>query len=235
MNIINQANFQSLHDWLNNNEHYLGMRIFYSPILIEPKYLLIGINPGTDNFINHYQDTGSKLLDLGEMDEGLHYVVYIHEDKNSRCRIGKSICRIFELAGKFDELKNNTMKINCHFAATYNAGILRNKLMSDMNEWAKNTHCCHYDEAQAKIIWQIIKFIKPKYIILEGKRAFTDLNKFAKKADIPYILKDYNSKLVEAEYDINSEQKILGVHFKRKVYGLDKKFETDMVNWVKEH
>lgn len=112
-NIINNADLVSLHECMKKNEKYLGMRIFYSPILLEPKYLLIGINPGKDIFIEHYQKTGDKLLDFEGMDEGLHYVVY-----NSNT--GDSIRKIFELAGKLEDLKNNTMKINCYFTATKN-------------------------------------------------------------------------------------------------------------------
>lgn len=227
MNSINQANFQSLHDWLKNNENYLGMRIFYSPILIEPKYLLIGINPGRDKFIEHYQDTGSKLLDLDEMDEGLHYAVY-----NSNT--GDSIRKIFELAGKLDDLKNNTVKINCFFVATKNIEDLWS-LMRDMRDWAEKTHYCSFDAFQAKNVWDIIKLIKPKYIILEGSKALENLNKFAKEVNISYMQRSNESKLAEVIYDINDEQKILAVEFKRKIYGFDKNTEADMINWVKEH
>lgn len=169
------------------------------------------------------------------MDEELHYVVYVHDNNKSRCKIGNSICKIFDLAGKFDELNNSTMKINCHFTATKNINILWKKLMADMRKWENKIHNCHYDALQAKIIWKIIKFINPKYMILEGSGAFKDLNKFAKLVNIPYTLRDYNSKLIEAEYDINNGQKILAVQFKRNINGLVKNLEIDMVNWLKEH
>lgn len=52
----------------------------------------------------------------------------------------------------------------------------------DMSEWANKTHSCPYDAFQAIIVWNIIKYIKPKYIILEAVQAYKSLNNLLKKS-----------------------------------------------------
>jgi len=139
------------------NQEYRGCQILFSPLIIHPTLLFIGINPGAGYF-NRYGHPVKKY-DPQAMFE------YI--DANESYQLKNDTLNVFGKAGK-THLLNDAVKTNYMYFAT-----------SDMNSlFNLTTILCNHTGNQ--LPWdkandwtnRLIKLIHPKFLICEGFKAF---------------------------------------------------------------
>ena len=136
----------------------LGWKIFYSPIIINPKILFIGINPGGG-------DPGEPFTYYNEEHKILEYI----DDERNDYMLAKNTKKIFNKTNQLELLKD-AVKMNTKFYATVGIGEMKtfedflyknhkelyNQLMQNNKKWTK----------------ELIEIINPENIICEGKSAF---------------------------------------------------------------
>lgn len=210
---------------------YLGTRLYYSKIIQNPKYLLMGINPGADIFEDYESKHGEKMCNLEEFDKNIDY------DYWTRPGLPTSIKNIFFNAGKEGDLENNTMKINAHFQGTKGTEELK-KLLQAMTTFCREKLGAHYHDLQSNFILELISEIKPKYIICEGNWAFNNLLEFLRNRHINYDEPDYNKNygsLLETHFSIDSPHKITAIQLTRSFPSrkIDSDCEHDITEWLK--
>jgi hypothetical protein len=146
---------------------YKGCQIWYSPILVKPKILLIGFNPGAGYF-----NWEGKIVEQFEPLTALEYYLSDHS-------LANQTKKLFQLMDKEDVLRNNTVKINFYFFATSNVTdfkkltkLLPNEISAQLFHLAR--------------VWtnQIIETLEPELILCEGVAAFDEVaalfeNKFS--------------------------------------------------------
>jgi hypothetical protein len=148
-------------------ELYKGCQIWYSPILVKPKILLIGFNPGAGYF-----NWEGKVVEQFEPLTDLEYYLSEHA-------LANQTKKLFQLMDKEAVLRNNTVKINFYFFAT-----------SDVSDFKKLTKLLPKEISiqlfHLARVWtkQIIEHLEPELILCEGVAAFNEVtplfeNKFA--------------------------------------------------------
>jgi len=136
----------------------LGWKIFYSPIIINPKILFIGINPG-----------GGEPGDPFEYYNEEYTIIEYMDDERNDYMLAKNTKKIFNKNNQL-HLLQNAVKLNTKFYAT--VGIGEMKLFE---EFLYNNHRELYSqliENNKKWTKQLIEIINPENIICEGKSAF---------------------------------------------------------------
>ena len=146
---------------------YKGCQIWYSPILVKPKILLIGFNPGAGYF-----NWEGKVVEQFEHLTALEYYLSEHS-------LANQTKKLFQLMDKEDILRNNTVKINFYFFATADVKNFKNLTKLLPKEIA--TQLFHLARVWTK---QIIETLEPELILCEGVAAFNEVsalfdNKFA--------------------------------------------------------
>ncbi len=102
---------------LRIKELYKGCQILFSPLINNPKYLLIGFNPG-----GGYAKWHDKIAEEFEPMQALEYYLNKHS-------LGEQTKSLFEMAGKEKDLEESSVKINFYPWATNN--------IADFNELMK--------------------------------------------------------------------------------------------------
>lgn len=164
-----------------------GFSVWYSELRYNPKYLLIGINPGA----GYFNSTGVKYredIDLDPSD--------VFEYGEYGGGLANETILVFKKANRYNDLENS-IKINIHYLITSNQkdlfllqGILLDKYNINMFEKAKE--------------WtiQLIDMINPQNILCEGAYP-------AKR-----IAEYYDEKIIWenniCEYQIKGRIKVLG-------------------------
>lgn len=136
---------------------YHGTQILYSPLKYKPKFLLMGINPGSGYF-KKYGKNVEKFFDTEKDFE--FYEEFLH--------LGEQTKKLFEISGCKDLFEVSTVKTNCIFLATENIKgleLLQSKRLYEsrfalffkiFNDWQK----------------RLIEMINPDIIICKGKKSF---------------------------------------------------------------
>ena len=140
------------------NEIYKGCQILFSPLFEKPEFLLIGFNPG-----GGYHKWHGKIVEQFEPMPALEYYLNKHS-------LGEQTKSLFSIAGKEEELRNSTVKINFYPWATDN--------VTDFNELMrllpKNLSSKLFALAR---VWTktIIEILEPNTIVCEGFKAFDEV------------------------------------------------------------
>lgn len=158
---IKKYHYWILKECQNNsriNEIYKGCQILFSPLLEKPEFLLIGFNPG-----GGYHKWHGKIVEQFDPMTALEYYLNKHS-------LGEQTKSLFNMAGKEDELRNSTVKINFYPWATDNIADF-NELMSLL---PKKLSFQLFELAR---MWtkKIIEIVKPSTIICEGFKAFDEV------------------------------------------------------------
>lgn len=147
---------------LNDNQDIgnllLGVRVFFSMIIFNPKIYFIGINPGY----------GKQGIEIDEE----HMLEYINEKCNNY-RLAQETLDVFTTIGRMNILRESSFKTNGFFLTTKKEselykitdylgrgeGELGELIFKNMFKWTK----------------ELIEIINPKIIICEGNGAFVNL------------------------------------------------------------
>ncbi len=135
---------------------YKGVQILYSDLIYQPKFLLIGINPGA-GYSKH--NNGQKVSDF----DPLEYLRYL----GGGFKLADETEKLFRLADAYPLLEEKTVKTNCCFFSTINETKL--KVLLDKIMHSGRPEIYREIEAWTK---RIVDMVKPKIIICEGKSAF---------------------------------------------------------------
>ena len=137
---------------------YKGCQLLFSPLIEQPKILLIGFNPGGGYFKHH----GFIAENFKPM-QALEYYLNKHS-------LGEQTKDLFRMAGRESDLRDNTVKTNFYFWATDNVADF-NKLLkllpADLSR-----RIFHQARAWTK---QLIDGMQPEMIIAEGFKAYEEI------------------------------------------------------------
>ena len=139
---------------------YKGVQIYFSPVIIKPQFMFIGINPGQGYFKQNKKPVFKlKPLEKNEYIEIPDYNLsgdwnYVFSELKSKKKLEKSF------------------KSNCYYFATANYIELKNML-----KIIKQKYKIDIDELSKKWTREMIDIIKPNLIICEGFQAFSRLLK----------------------------------------------------------
>ncbi|GGG52009.1 hypothetical protein [Bizionia arctica] len=134
------------------DKYYKGIQIMFSPLIIRPKVMFIGINPGAGFF-----NTNNRHVKRFSPLENSEYL-------KGEYRLAQQTKKLFEKASlTIDDLKNS-VKSNCFFFATKNE-----KELLQFLSHLKPTKVYNKSE---KWINELVSIIQPEIIICEGKSAF---------------------------------------------------------------
>lgn len=157
----------------------LGWKIFYSPVIINPKILFIGINPGGG-------DPGEPFTYYNEEHKILEYI----DDERNDYMLAKNTKKIFNKINQLELLKD-AVKMNTKFYAS--------KGVTELHEFEKllaNNNTKLADELKAnnkKWVKSLIEIINPENIICEGKEAFDYMDNVYDDAENWKKTLDYDS------------------------------------------
>jgi hypothetical protein len=104
--------------WEQNGKDPKGYAIFYSPVAIKPKIVLIGYNPGGDE-----SSFNEKKINVPAK----------HEYITGEYKMARNVKKIFEAADLKNELKNS-VKFNLIFFRTKLAKDINNKMLIKFSE-----------------------------------------------------------------------------------------------------
>ena len=141
---------------------FLGMQILYSPLIIKPEILLIGINPGPGYF---NQTNGCRIAQFEELKE-LEYLGYDYV-------MARETKEAFKQAGLSDILQTSVAKTNIYFLATRNVDDL-----ASLTKQLREKNILNPELQAIRWIKELLNIIKPKIIICEGAKALEKLSKF---------------------------------------------------------
>jgi|TARA_R100000479_G_scaffold130736_1_gene68775 uracil-DNA glycosylase len=141
-------------------KYYKGIQILFSPLILKPKIMFIGINPGA-GFYNYNGKHVKRFSPLNKM-----------EYSYGEYRLAKQTRKLFELAGLTNDDLKNSVKSNCFFFATKNEKELY-QFLSHLKPTGVYTK-------SKKWINILVKIVEPRIIICEGKSAF---DRFIKDKD----------------------------------------------------
>lgn len=139
-------------------ELYKGCQLLFSPLISNPKFILIGFNPG-----GGYAKWHGKIVEEFTPMPALEYYLNKHS-------LGEQTKSLFTMAGKERDLENSTVKINFYPWATNNVAdfealmkLLPKEISSKLFEISR--------------VWtkKIIETIEPSTIICEGFKAFDEV------------------------------------------------------------
>lgn len=172
-----------LNNTIGENEEISGLlfgwKIFYSPIVINPKIVFIGINPGGG-------DPGNPFQYYNEEHKILEYL----DDKQNDYMLAKNTKKIFKKIEKLNLLENS-VKMNTKFYATLGVGEM--KIFED---FLYKNHSELYNQLiinNKKWTKELIEIINPKNIICEGKSAFDFMDDLYDDGDNWTKTLDYNT------------------------------------------
>ncbi len=155
---------------LNSDEQikklYTGWKVWFSPILINPEILFIGINPG-----------GGEGGDLTLEPDGILQYIF---DESAGFNLKDDINEVFNEKELFDLVDlAYCVKTNYYYLATKNSDEI--KKIGDFlgREKDKSGLGDKFFQNSKKWSNQILDIIKPNLIICEGKTAFILLTQFA--------------------------------------------------------
>jgi hypothetical protein len=145
----------------NSKELYYGFEVIDGKLIENPEILFIGINPGFGNEERHYQ---VKLNS-----ERISYLDYFDDYYNYA--LARETVKLFELAGFNEEeiiykLENKCVKTNLYHIITRQS----NEIKKCINN-SELSYDDYYRES-TKFCISLIKTLKPKIVILEGKEVF---------------------------------------------------------------
>ena len=137
---------------------YKGCQLLFSPLIEQPKILLIGFNPGGGYFKHH----GFVAENFKPMPAMEYYL-----NKHS---LGEQTKDLFRQAGREEDLKHHTVKTNFYFWATDNVADFNRLMMLLPDELSQKIFY------QARV-WtrQIIEGLQPEMIVAEGFKAYEEI------------------------------------------------------------
>lgn len=155
------TNFQSDAEIKSKTDkYYKGIQILFSPLIIRPKIMFIGINPGA-GFFNEKNRNVKRF-------NPLEYSEYL----KGGYRLAQQTRKLFELAGLTIEDLKHSVKSNCFFFATKNE--------KELHQFLSHLKSSKVYNKSENWIDKLVRLIEPKTIICEGKSAF---NRFMKNKD----------------------------------------------------
>jgi hypothetical protein len=137
---------------------YKGCQVLFSPLLVRPKILLIGFNPGG----GYYNWLGRIVEEIQPM-KALEYYLNTHP-------LAEQTKSLFRLAGREEDLKNRTIKTNFYYWATNNVADF-NRLIKLLPQELSDK-IFHFSRVWTK---QLIDDLQPEMIIAEGFKAFDEV------------------------------------------------------------
>lgn len=132
-------------------DKFHGFKVWYSPIILNPKILLIGINPGIG------EQTPDKNINFNESLE-FEYLPQI-----PKYTLANEMKSVFRSAGLFRLLEEQTVKTNYYHIIS--------KRQSDIKfglESIDKSLFLQYEKDTKEIMIELIAIINPKYIVCEG-------------------------------------------------------------------
>lgn len=141
------------------NSLYKGCQIWFSPIITQPKVLLIGFNPGAG-----YYNWEGKIVEQFEPLTTLEYYLSDHT-------LANQTKKLFQIIENEDILKHQTVKTNFYFFATSNVSDFKKLTKLLPQEITK-------DIFHLARIWtkHIIDTLEPSLILCEGMAAFNEVS-----------------------------------------------------------
>jgi len=136
----------------NINKYYKGIQVLFSPLIKNPTFMFIGINPGMG--FSKAEKRNVKRY------SPLKFSEYSWGDYS----LARETRKLFKLANIPEFEIKNTVKSNCFFFATQNEKELY-ALLSHLKQFNV------YNRSK-KWINSIVQIISPKIIICEGQSAF---------------------------------------------------------------
>ena len=168
---------------------YKGWVPFYSQLIINPKFLFIGINPGAGAYVEKPIESFSYVDEFEYTNDA---IVNTLDDY----KLAKDTRYLFKGTDFVDELKYS-VKINHYSIVSTNQTEL-NKLRKGLNRIPE----LNIDILSRDWTMRLIKLIKPEIIICEGKESFNRLVAF------------YDLSLQKSEkdvfYAVNDTYKVVG-------------------------
>lgn len=162
-----------------------GMAIFYTPLIANPRLLLIGDNPGSTKGEVH--STCPKQNDY-----------FLGEDNDYD--LAKKMRFIFS-TGKLPEILKSCVKINRVFFRSSNIDELKKRnLWKPMEEWC------------AEFVFEIIKGVNPKVILCESIESYKSILRMLDGRHLKdLVIEDGKSILREGE-GVSEEFLVLGIY-----------------------
>ena len=174
----------------NNSEIkslYKGCQLLFSPLLHQPKILLIGFNPGGGYYKWH-----GKIAEEFQPMQALEYYLNTHS-------LAEQTKSLFRQAGMEEDLQHHTVKTNFYYWATDNVADF-NRLLKLLPQELSNK-IFHFSRVWTK---QLIDMLQPELIIAEGFKTFDEVAVlFPQKSE---ILKEDTLK----SFDTSGGIKVLG-------------------------
>jgi len=150
---------------------YYGFEVIDGKIIENPEILFIGINPGVGNGKRHhtvkFDSERISYLDIYNDDYRVDYEKGYH--------LAEKVIKFFKLLNWSDEkiidlLENKAVRTNFYHIAT-DDGKEINKTVN----YIKSGFHHSYFKKSAEFTIQLIDIIKPKLVILEGKKVFDNI------------------------------------------------------------
>jgi hypothetical protein len=137
---------------------YKGCQLLFSPLIVKPKILLIGFNPGGGYYKHH-----GFIAENFEPMQGLEYYLNKHS-------LGEQTKSLFQQAGREDDLRKHTVKTNFYYWATDNEADF--KLLMRLLPAELSSKIFH----QARV-WtrRMIEGLQPEMIVAEGFKAYDEI------------------------------------------------------------
>ena len=140
-------------------DKFHGFKVWYSPIILNPKILIIGINPGIG------EQTPDKKINFKESLE-FEYLPDI-----PKYTLANEIKTVFSEAGLLEVLQKQTVKTNYYHIISKKQSDIKYGLESiDKNLYHQ------YEKDTKEIIIELISIVKPKYICVKGNQSTIELS-----------------------------------------------------------
>ena len=162
------------------DELYTGMQIYFSPLVLNPTIMFLGINTGAGNL----KWEGIRAKRFEPLDK-IDYMKY-------RYKFAIQNIKLFESIGRIDLLEN-AFKTNLYYIGTNKQKDIK-KLFTNLYNIA-GIECYSKFHNYTKIF---IENIKPKILICEGKYVFNTINQI-------YKIENKNIKKVENSHIISTK------------------------------
>lgn len=138
---------------------FKGWRVFFGPVISQPKVLLIGINPGNGQ-------EGSRDTDFWGNDWEFEYTQYDYP-------LARETREMFAAAGLADVLATDTVKTNYCFLSTTRAAELE-QLTDGLGRTADGQEDLGARVYRKSDEWtmRLISLLNPQAVVCEGKMAY---------------------------------------------------------------
>ncbi len=157
-------------------KYFRGIQILFTPLIQNPKFMFIGINPGAGYFNNE----GKKINNVKRFSP-MQNSEYVGQEY----RLAKETRKLFELARISKMELKNSVKSNYYFLATKNT----NDLLKLIKELEKH----EIEKLSEKWIYKLVEIVKPEYIICEGKTVFEKFTKSNVSQDEEVYFKEFRN------------------------------------------